>query len=484
MAAGITRANANIMISTRHTSVVAHDRPCESTRTIGKNDYKVKHCGMHVLGLYRCFLALVILRASAVVGQTPPGLVDARTCRVTASAVQSLHTADGRPAYVEAPVGYGDERTFTVTGAPAWEWYSKTSVMPLQPTDSASVSASVRTYVQLVLRHVLRSGFRVDRSATVTGIPNMFGERAVYRPALVPFRARTTALVWVERDEDLHSESLWFAPAAGGHLAARRLWSGSQLYWDGVAASYSAKADVAMFVVSYSKGGVGSGLLFVRISNVGVSVKETPLNGMPDHATVASMDTLGERWLVIYSASDVQSTVSNGSHLFSGIFRVDSGLTGGKRIQWSGLDHASHPLLSSTVATGELLLTWTLSARSSPVADTLKAWTSRDRGESWHQTSEIATPGGVALLMGALVDGVPVYATFVPGRADTTLAVFAYSSGSFQPVALPSATAASTPQWITLGTKAALLWGATRADVQGGDSPVTQLSRFSARCSR
>ena len=139
IAAGITRANANIMISTRHTSVVGHDRPRESTRTIGKNDYRVNHCGMHVLGSYRCFLALVILRASAVVGQTPPGLVDARVCRISASAVQSLHTADGRPAYVEAPVGYGDERTFTVTGAPAWEWYSQTSVMPLQPTDSASV---------------------------------------------------------------------------------------------------------------------------------------------------------------------------------------------------------------------------------------------------------------------------------------------------------------------------------------------------------
>jgi|GEM_PF-5780505 len=174
---------------------------------------------MHVLGSYRCFLALVILRASAVVGQTPPRLVDARTCRVTASAVQSLHTADGRPAYVDAPVGYGDETTFTVTGAPAWEWYSRTSVVPPLPTDSASA----HTYAQLVLRNVLRFGFRVDRSATATGIPDMFGERAVYRPALVPFRARTPALVWVERDEALHSESLWFAPAAGGHLAARRL---------------------------------------------------------------------------------------------------------------------------------------------------------------------------------------------------------------------------------------------------------------------
>ena len=437
---------------------------------------------MHLPRYCRCVVALVVLRASALLGQTPSGVVDARSCRVTSSAAQSLHTSDGRPAYVDAPVGYGDERTFTVTGAPAWEWYSKKSVMPPQPADSASA----RTYVQLVLRDVQRFGFRVDRNAVATAVPDVFGERRVYRPALVPLRARAPALIWVEREGESpnQSASLWFAPTAGGHLVARRLWSGSQLYWDGVAATYGAGADVAMFVVPYFKAGVGNGLLFVRLTNAGVSVHETPLDGLPDHATVASMDKLGERWLVIYSASDAQSTVSNGSHLFSGSFHVESGLTNVKRIQWSGLEHASFPLLSRTPDTHELLLTWTLSVNASPLADTLVAWTTRDLGQSWHQTNRIATPGRVSLLTTALVDSVPVYAALLSGRADTTLAVFAYSSGRFQHVALPSLTAASAPQWIKLGTKAALLWGATRSDTQGGAAPVTQLSRFSARCSQ
>ncbi len=431
---------------------------------------------------YRYAIAFVIGHASSLVGQTPSVMADARACRISAGPLQVLHTADGRPAYVEAPVGYGDDRTFTVTGAPAWEWYSNTSISPPPPTDSASE----RTYVQLVLRDVQRFGFRVDTSATATGVPNMFGERHVYRPALVPLRAKSPALIWVEREGDApySATSLWFAPTASGHLEARRVWSGSQLYWDGVTASHNADADVAMFVVPYAKAGVESGLLFVRISNGGVSVQETPVDGLPDHATVVSLDKLGGRWLVIYSASDTQSAVSNGSHLFSGTFRVRSGLTNRKRIQWSGLEHASHPRLSRTAATRALVLTWTLSVGASPYADSLMAWTSPDLGESWHQRSKIATPGLVSLLTAALVESVPVYAALVSGKADTTLAVFAYSLGSFQRVALPSATASSAPQWIALGTKAALLWGVTRADTRGGVAPVTQLSRFSARCSR
>ncbi len=407
---------------------------------------------------------------------------DRDRCTVVASAPLMLHTRDGRPAYVEAPTGYGSAREFTVLGAPSWEWYAKESLVPSLPTDAEDSLKYART----IAREVQRFGFRVDSMGAVTALHSDTSEREIHRPMLVRLSGRSSAVLWVERRGDPSSSSvtLWYSREDQKYSGARHIWSGSQLHWDGSQATYNSGHDVALFAVPFFETGRGGGLLFIRLDKDGVRIREVPRNGLPDHASVVSLDDAGKRWLVVYSASDTRSAVSNGSHLYSGSFSWETGLAEEKRIQWSGLEHASHPLLSRIGASRELRLAWTLSVRASPAADSLVGWVSRDAGASWLAVGEIALPGQVSLLTAAHAGEVPVYAAFLSGRPDTSLFVIAQFSTELRQVALPAAVAASAPQWIQLGQRALLLWGVTRKDAQGSSVPATEMARFTLRCWR
>ncbi len=391
-----------------------------------------------------------------------------------------LHTSDGRPVYVEAPTGSGSIRGFTLIGAPSWEWFGTTSLTPLTPNDSVGALR----YARLLKRQVKRFGFRIDSTGLATAITSDTSDRNVYRPTLVPLHRHAPAILWIERDSEpaVSPVTLWHSVVNEKYANAHRIWSGSQLNWDGAQAAYNASRTVALFAVPFFRTGFGGGLLFIRLDSGGVQVREVPRDGLPDHASVVSLEDSGRRWLIVYSASDPTSAVSNGTHLFSAAFSWDTGLASTRRIQWSGMEHASHPLLSRVGTSQELRLAWTLSVRASSGGDSLAGWVSRDLGATWEVVDQIALPGHVTLLTAAHVGGAPIYAALLSGRTGTSLSVVLHSSNVLRAIPLPVLAVASAPQWIQLEQQAELLWGATRHDVQYGSAPVTAAARFALHC--
>jgi hypothetical protein len=314
-----------------------------------------------------------------------------------------LEVADGRPAYVEAPVAMPTQRGILLLGVPAFIWAEREAFDPF-PSPSALDTAA---YLARLRGNIGFVGFVLgpERTATPVMPPSAPAGR---RLVAAPGADGAIHVVWFapppgSTDPDAEG-SVWYAERRGDQWTVpTRVFSADRLDWSGLKASLLIRntTDVHL-VVSYYRDSV-SGIAYIRRTNGQWKTTETPIGGLPAQATVQvfGTDSLAIAFARI-GAPGVR--VRNGQHLF--LIRAalsDTVWPTPTLVHYSGLDSIRWIGLYGTPSTHGisqgLTLVWNqISQGSRNSADTVYAMASADAGVTWHSPQMLPLPFEVSTL--------------------------------------------------------------------------------------
>jgi hypothetical protein len=346
----------------------------------------------------RTALVTLLLFSTALV----PNFAGAQ-CTEGWQAPRVLEAADGRPAYVEAPVAASTRGGVLLLGAPAFLWAERDAFDPF-PSKSARDTAA---YIARLRKNIGFIGFVLgpQRTATPVRPPS---ERPMRRLLAVQGADGTIHLAWFApppgSTEPDAEGSVWYAERHGDQWTVPTMvFSADHLDWSGLKAALLIRntSDVHI-LVPYSRA-QDSGIAYIRRTAGRWTTTVTPLRGLPSQATAQFIgnDSLAVAFAGI-GAPGVR--VRNGQHVFLIRAAISdtawptpalinySGLDG---VRWLGMYGAS----STNRMSRQLTLVWNRTSQASrSSADTVYAMISEDAGVTWHSPQMLPLPFKVSTL--------------------------------------------------------------------------------------
>ncbi len=337
-------------------------------------------------------------------------------CEVDPRLILPLRTAEGAPAYVEAPSLVTTPGGVTLLGVPAMRWWKPNVFFPpfTNDVDSAVLARHVDDLLSFAGAE-FRSQDKVLRLQRPPQSPERLG-----RPLAVRNKRGSIDVVFSSQSESSEAggatTKLWHYELTG------RVWSSGtrvdipgSLYWSRESSVVLAADAGTIALSTHFEAGKGGGIVVARHDRTGWHTRTIPVKGLPYYLTALrqSRDTA----VVVFGATDEMSSESNGSHLFQMLVSLREGTSSApERIQWSARNAVVRPVLLSSSRHGRvphaISLVWGVATHGATDAESLFVASSVDDGRTWkrrasasldHPLSNISTTmleGGVIVTSG------------------------------------------------------------------------------------
>jgi hypothetical protein len=426
-----------------------------------------------------------------------PDFADAQ-CTEGWQAPRALEAADGRPAYVEAPVAVSTKGGVLLLGVPAFLWAERDAFDPF-PSKSAPDTAA---YVARLRQNIGFIGFVLGPERTATPVIPPSAPRG-RRLLAVPATDGTIHVVWFapppgSTDPDAEG-SVWYAERHGDQWSVPTMvYAADRLDWSGLKAALLIRntSDVHIVVPYYR--GQASGIAYIRRTNGRWTTTETPIGGLPTQTTAQFFGT--DSLAVAFAGIGAPGVrVRNGQHVF--LIRAalsDTVWPKPTLVHYSGLDSIRWIGMYGTPSTHgtsqALTLVWNRIAQGTrSSADTVYAMISEDAGVTWNSPQMLPLPFKVSSLSQARdargnVHVVLTSDTGVLGAPAAQIYHAALSNGHWSGVDSVSDGSIYSPTIASIGPDTLLVaWGNGRpADRNrpGVIAPVSKYATFVSACPR
>jgi hypothetical protein len=316
-------------------------------------------------------------------------------CTTRAGVLTPLRTQDGAPAYVDAPDIVTTDRGVALFGVPALRWWKPSVFFP--PLSDADVdSATLSRQVDDLLSFAGAEYRLRDHQVRLVRTPR--NSEKLGRPLAA--RNETGGIDVVFSSESKGEVAGRSATTLWHYELKDRVWSGGThvvvpgtLYWSRESSVVLSRSGSTVALATVTEPGKGGGIVMARHDSAGWFVRTIAVKGLPYYltATLRSPDTA----VVVFGATDVEATTSNGSHLFQlQIALRDGAATTPKRVQWSERNAVVRPMLlrqgRERRPSHDLSLTWGIATQGATDADSLFVARSSDDGRTWRRPASVA----------------------------------------------------------------------------------------------
>jgi hypothetical protein len=273
----------------------------------------------------------------------------------------------------------------SLLGSPTIIWHSRDAFYPPAPK-TASDTALVKAHFA---RNFGALGVRVQAGLKVLAPIGAIDERTRQFLVLQGDGGRSTGLWIDESGERLRAADY----QAGAWTATHTILAGRRIAWAPGTRSTFFRGEELHAVVTLFDSSNRPAIAYLRRLRTGQWLRTVrQFKGFPSFVAAAPLST--DSVLIVFNATDVDTTVSNGSHLWTVRMSVrDTMMPNARRIQWSGGDAAWWPVLHRMDDRADrFVVLWGRVVRGTGTSKVLYAMRSLPAASRWEAPDSIVLP--------------------------------------------------------------------------------------------